>query len=51
MFANGKGNPANLNNTLNREILPVTNRCGVCKESEADHIAAGGSHERDSGQK
>jgi integrase len=43
MFANGKGKPANLNNTLNREILPVLNRCGVCRKSKLSHTA--GSHE------
>jgi len=45
MFANGKGNPANLNNTLNREILPALDRCGVCRKSKADHVAAGVSHD------
>jgi len=44
MFANGKGNPANLNNVLNREILPVLNRCGICREAKADH-GSGTSHE------
>ncbi len=45
MFANAKGNPANLNNTLNREILPALNRCGTCRKPKADHIAAAVSHE------
>jgi integrase len=45
MFANGEGNPANLNNTLNREILPALNRCAVCRESKAAHIDAAVSHE------
>jgi integrase len=45
MFANGKGNPANLNNTLNREILPALNRCAICRKSKSDHIAAATSHE------
>lgn len=40
MFANGKGKPANLNNVLNREILPVLNRCGVCRDSKLSHVAA-----------
>jgi integrase len=44
MFANGKGKPANLNNVLNREILPVLNRCGICRKAKADH-ATGTSHE------
>jgi integrase len=45
MFANGKGKPANLNNLLNRSILPVLDRCGVCRESKESHIAAKVSHE------
>jgi integrase len=36
MFANTKGNPANLNNTLNREILPVLNRCGICRKAKGE---------------
>jgi len=44
MVANGKGKPANLNNVLNREILPVLNRCGICRKAKADH-GAGTSHE------
>jgi integrase len=49
MFANGKGKPANLNNVLNREILPVLNRCGICRKSKINHAGAEGSHryERD----
>lgn len=42
MFANGKGKPANLNNVLNREILPALNRCGICRKSKTEHD---GSHE------
>lgn len=45
MFANGKrekGKPANLNNVLNRQILPVLNRCGICRKSNGGH---NGSHE------
>jgi len=45
MFANGKGKAANLNNTLNREILPAVNRCAVCRKAKANHIAAAVSHE------
>ena len=44
IFANGKGNPANLNNVLNREILPVLNRCGICRKAKANH-GEGTSHE------
>jgi len=43
MFANGRGKPANLNNFLNRDILPVLKRCGVCRKAKMSH--AGGSHE------
>jgi hypothetical protein len=43
MFAHGKGEPANLNNTLNREILPALNRCELWRKSKAEH--AGVSHE------
>jgi integrase len=45
MFANGKGKPTNLNNVLNRQILPVLNRCGICRESKLTHVAAQISHE------
>jgi len=37
MFANAKGKSANLNNLLNRQILPVLNRCGVCRNGKLDH--------------
>jgi integrase len=49
MFANGKRKPANLNNTLNREILPALNRCKECRKAKPDHIAVAVSHkfERD----
>jgi integrase len=47
MFANGKGNPANLNNVLNRQILPVLNRCGVCRESKQSHVGASHEYVRD----
>jgi len=45
MFANGKGKSPNLNNTLNREILPALNRCIVCRKPKQDHIAVAISHE------
>jgi hypothetical protein len=32
IFANGKGMLANLNNVLNRQILPVLNRCGSAEK-------------------
>ena len=45
MFANAKHNPANLNNTLNREILPALNRCVTCRKPKTHHVAAAISHE------
>jgi len=45
MFANGKRKPTNLNNTLNREILPALNRCAECTKGKSDHIAADVSHD------
>jgi|SRR5215469_16721767 len=45
MFANGKGNSANLNGTLNREVLPALNRCAICRKTKADHVEATVSHE------
>lgn len=47
MFANGKGNPANLNNTLNREILPVLNRCAECRKAKSEHAGAEHEYRRD----
>jgi hypothetical protein len=44
VFANGKGKPTSLNNVLNRQILPVLNRCGICRESNLTHVAAQNSH-------
>jgi integrase len=45
MFPNGLGKAAKLNNMLNREILPVLDRCRVCRRAKRDHIAAAVSHE------
>jgi integrase len=45
MFANSTGKPANLNNTLNREILPALNRCAECRKPKGDHVAAAVSHD------
>ena len=39
VFPNEAGRPADLNNMLNRLILPVLNRCEVCKKSESIHGA------------
>jgi integrase len=45
MFANAKGKPANLNNLLNRQILPVLNRCELCREPKLSHVGPDRSHE------
>jgi integrase len=45
MFANSRGKSANLNNTLNRKILPALNRCVACLKAKADHVRAGVSHD------
>lgn len=39
VFPNEKGKPADLNNVINRIILPVLSRCGDCKKGEAEHGA------------
>jgi integrase len=46
IFANGKGKPANLNNVLNRMILPVLNRCS-CGKQKAEHAGIEHTYERD----
>ncbi len=48
MFANSEGQPTCLNNLVNRAILPVLNRCAVCRKSEDDHGKADHKFERDS---
>jgi integrase len=45
IFANSAGKPENLNNVLNRAILPVLNRCRVCRKPKLDHVSAQVSHE------
>jgi integrase len=47
MFANRKLKPVNLNNTLNREILPVLNRCAACGKARSDHAGAEHEYKRD----
>jgi integrase len=47
MFANGAGKSANLNNTLNREILPVLNRCAQCRKPKSEHAGAGHEYRPD----
>ena len=47
MFPNGKGKPANLNNTLNRHILPALNRCEECGKAKSEHAGATHEYKRD----
>jgi integrase len=37
IFPNEAGKPMDLNNLLGRVILPVLNRCELCKRAEAEH--------------
>jgi hypothetical protein len=45
ILENSKAKPANLNNTLNREILSDVSCCAICRKGRMDHIAAAVSHE------
>jgi integrase len=47
-FASTAKTPLNLNNVLNRVILPALNRCEVCRERQSDHALAGHDFKRDS---
>jgi integrase len=38
MFASSRGTPLNLNNVLNRSILPALNRCAECRKAHAEHL-------------
>jgi len=40
MFANGAGNPMDLNNVVWRVILPALNRCVHCANGRAEHVLA-----------
>jgi integrase len=44
MFATGRNTPLCLDNALNRDILPVLNRCKICGKTE--HEANGHAFER-----
>jgi integrase len=48
MFPNELGRPCDLNNLLNRTILPILNRCEVCKKSELEHEGEQHRYQRDS---
>ncbi len=47
IFKNEKGKPANLNNLLNRELLPALNRCVHCLKCRSKHLKANHEFERD----
>jgi len=47
MFATEKGTPLNLNNVLNRMILPVLNVCVSCRKPQGEHVHADHDFERD----
>jgi integrase len=47
MFRSEAGTPLNLNNVLNRMILPALNRCEMCKKAKADHAGADHDFKRD----
>jgi integrase len=48
MFPNDAGNPTDLNNLLNRVILPTLNRCVRCGDIRRAHILSEHDFERDS---
>jgi len=39
--------PLNMNNVLNRMILPALNRCEVCRKEKVDHAGADHEYKRD----
>lgn len=47
IFPNQKGGPTDLNNLLNRSILPVLRRCGICEKPKQDHLRADHEYQRD----
>jgi hypothetical protein len=47
MFASEAKTPLNLNNLLNRVILPALNRCEVCRKERTEHIQADHEFKRD----
>ena len=48
MFKSERGTPLNLNNVLNRMILPALNRCEVCHKPERNHTDEDHEYRRDS---
>jgi integrase len=47
MFKSEAGTPLNMNNVLNRMILPALNVCEVCRKERTDHAGADHEYERD----
>lgn len=47
MFKSEAGTPLNLNNVLNRMILPALNRCEICWKERIEHAAAVHEYKRD----
>jgi integrase len=47
IFATGKDTPLNMNNLLNRQILPAVNHCATCRKPEAEHACEGHEYKRD----
>jgi integrase len=47
MFKSEAGTPLNLNNVLNRMILPALNKCATCGKERQDHAGANHEYKRD----
>lgn len=47
IFASSKGTALNMNNLLNRQILPVLNRCQPCHKVKDGHAKADHEYKRD----
>lgn len=47
ILATEKDTPLNMNNLLNRQILPALNRCATCHKPEAEHVCEGHEYKRD----
>ena len=47
MFRSEAGTPLNLNNVLNRLILPALNKCEVCGKERREHAGANHEYKRD----
>jgi integrase len=47
IFPTSNGTPLDLNNVLNRAILPILERCELCEKPKREHTAADHDYERD----